>query len=360
MAQEKSSQKVRYGIIGSGMMGIEHMLNIRICSDAEVVAFADPHETSRKWGRDTAGAAAREYADHRDLLADAEVDAVIVSTPNFTHVDVLADAFQTTKHILAEKPLCTTLEDCLKVEEAAAKHPAVFWVAMEYRYIPAAARLIEEVHSGRLGRLRMLAIREHRQPFLKKVGDWNRFNRNTGGTLVEKCCHFYDLMRLITRDEPVRVYGSGGCDVNHLDERYDGEMPDIIDNAYTIVDFAGGCRAILDLCMFAEGSRNHNEIAAVGELGKVECFVPESTVVIGMRDPRSVETHHVPVEERILKSGFHEGSTYFEHQAFLKAIREGGEPEVSVRDGLLAVAMGIAAQRSIEEGRPVEMRELGL
>ena len=57
------------------------------------------------------------------------------------------------------------------------------------------------------GGIKMLTIREHRFPFLEKVGDWNRFNRNTGGTLVEKCCHFFDLMRLILQDEPVRVHG---------------------------------------------------------------------------------------------------------------------------------------------------------
>jgi hypothetical protein len=51
----------------------------------------------------------------------------------------------------------------------------------------------------------MLSIREHRFPFLTKVGDWNRFSENTGGTMVEKCCHFFDLMRLITRSEAVRV-----------------------------------------------------------------------------------------------------------------------------------------------------------
>lgn len=55
----------------------------------------------------------------------------------------------------------------------------------------------------------MLAIREHRFPFLAKVGDWNRFNRNTGGKLVEKCCHFIDLMNVIVRQHPIRVYSSG-------------------------------------------------------------------------------------------------------------------------------------------------------
>ena len=86
----------------------------------------------------------------------------------------------------------------------------------------------------------MVAIREHRFPFLRKVGDWNRFSRNTGGTLVEKCCHFFDLMAHILDDEPMRVLASGDQDVNHLDERYDGETPDILDNAFVVVDFAGG------------------------------------------------------------------------------------------------------------------------
>ena len=206
----------------------------------------------------------------------------------------------------------------------------------------------------------MLAIREHRFPFLPKVGDWNRFARNTGGTLVEKCCHFFDLMNLIVGAPATRVYASGAMDVNHLDERYDGETPDILDNAFVVVDFADGCRASLDLCMFAEASRNQEEIAATGDQGKVECFIPESTLVVGKRHPRSVETHPVPVDEALLKAGGHHGSTYFEHQAFLRAIRTGGAPEVGVRDGLLAVAMGVAAERSIERGQPVELAELGV
>jgi len=70
----------------------------------------------------------------------------------------------------------------------------VVWVGLEYRYMAPTMRLLEHVSSGVLGRLHMLAIREHRFPFLPKVGDWNRFSNNTGGTLVEKCCHFFDLM----------------------------------------------------------------------------------------------------------------------------------------------------------------------
>lgn len=350
----------RYGIIGSGMMGREHIQNLRLIPEAHLVALADPDAGSRAAAQALAGEKVATYEDYGALLERDDIDVLVIATPNHTHTAVLADAFAAGKHILVEKPLCTTVEDGRAVAAAAARHAALFWVAMEYRYMPPVARLIEEVRRGTIGRLRMLAIREHRFPFLHKVADWNRFARNTGGTMVEKCCHFFDLMCLIAADRPVRVYGSGGQDVNHLDERYDGERPDILDNAFVIVDFANGVRALLDLCMFAEASRDQEEIVATGDAGKVECGVPSSNVFIGQRHPRTEQIVHVPVDPEILAAGHHHGSTYYQHLAFLTALREGAAPEVGVHDGLMAVAMGVAAERSIRESRPVTLAEIGV
>jgi len=233
--------------------------------------------------------------------------------------------------------------------------------------MPAISRLIEEVQKGTIGKLRMLAIREHRFPFLEKVGHWNRFARYSGGTLVEKCCHFFDLMRLIIGSEPRRLYASGAQDVNHLDERIDGEAPDIIDNAYVVVDFENGVRAMLDLCMFAEASRDQEEIAATGDLGKVECGIPSSTLIIGKRQPVErmgialpLERETVPVDPDLLKIGHHNGATHFQHERFLRMLQEGGQPEITVDDGLRAVIMGAAAERSIIEGMPVSLSPVTL
>ena len=143
--------------------------------------------------------------------------------------------------------------------------------------------------------------------------------------------------------------------MNHLDERYDGETPDILDNAYVIVDFANGARALLDLCMFAEGSRNQEEIAATGDRGKVECFVPESSVVIGRRSPRQVESFAVPVDEELLAAGFHHGSTWYQHARFFAAVVRGAPVEVSAEDGLRAVEIGVAAEESVKEARPIAL-----
>lgn len=354
------SETIRYGIIGSGMMGIEHIMNINIIPDARVTAIADPHEGSREWGRATAEVAIEEYADYREMLEKAPLDAVIVATPNYTHKAVLDDIFETKLHVLCEKPLCTTFDDAKVAAERAKTHEGIFWVGMEYRFMPPVTRFVEEVHDGTAGKLKMFAIREHRYPFLQKVDDWNRFSRNTGGTLVEKSCHYFDMMRHVVQAEPVRVYASGGQDVNHLDERYGGATPDILDNAFVVVDFANGVRAMHDLCMFAEGSRNQEEMSAVGDTGKIECLIPEGNVVIGKRKPKSVETVHVAVREEVLKAGFHHGASYYQHLAFQRAVREGTAPQVSAEDGLKAVAMGLAAHRSIEERRPVLMSEFGL
>jgi predicted dehydrogenase len=205
----------------------------------------------------------------------------------------------------------------------------------------------------------MLAIREHRFPFLTKVDNWNRFNRNTGGTLVEKCCHFFDLMNHITRQRPVRVYASGAQDVNHLDERYDGEAPDIIDNAFTVVDFDGGARALLDLCMFAENSINEVEITATSDRGKAQALLPQNAFYVCRRDGSPHECRSFSLDPAVSGAGAHHGSTYFEHLAFIRAMRDGGRPVVSAEDGALAVAVGAAAEQSIRQRRPVEMRELG-
>lgn len=249
-----------------------------------------------------------------------------------------------------------------QVVDAAKKRPDIMvQVGLEYRYMPPVAKLIEIIKAGEVGPIRMVAIREHRFPFLVKVNNWNRFNANSGGTLVEKCCHFFDLMRLFAGANPVRVMASGAMDVNHKDEVYDGKVPDIIDNAYVIVEFDNGSRGMLDLCMFAEGSKNEQEISVVGDIGKGEAFVPEGIVKFGTRvaGRDGVQTIQT-VDKRIKYDGLHHGSSFLEHLNFLYAIRNKGTkaPEVDLIDGLVSVAIGVAAQVSIEQGRFVTMEEV--
>ncbi len=351
---------LRYGIIGAGMMGLEHFRNLQALDGARVAAIADPSEASREWARLTAGDEELEcFASHHEMLDRGLVDAIVISTPNMTHVDVVLDVLRSPLPVLVEKPLCTTVADCRRVIDAAEGRDAIVWVGLEYRYMPPVARLIREVRAGAVGSVKMIAIREHRFPFLPKVDDWNRFNRNTGGTLVEKCCHFFDLMNHIVGAVPTRVFASGGADVNHRDERYGGEVPDILDNAYVVLDYPDGTRAMLDLCMFAEGSAEQEEISVVGTAGKIEANLPGAELRFGRRDTgRAGVRREVVSDSSVAHEGFHHGSSYLEHVAFLETIRSGGRPTVGLEEGLESVAVGVAAHRSIEAGRPVLLAEV--
>ena len=354
---------LRIGVVGTGMMGCEHITNLASVPRAVVTAVSDPNEEPRGWARLALGdraSSVREFSDHRDMLGSGAVDAVLVASPNHTHRSVLDDVFAADLPVLVEKPMCTTVEDCLAVVDAQSRRRSLTWVGLEYRYMPPVAEMLRRLRSGGVGDLRMFSVREHRFPFLRKVGNWNRFSRNTGGTLVEKCCHFFDLMNLAVGSRPVRVMASGGQDVNHLDEWYDGERSDILDNAFVIVDYANGVRAMLDLSMFAEGGRWEQHIVAVGSTAKLEAEVPGDVLWLGDRAGRSVTELDVPPVEEVGHVGFHHGASWVECRRFVDAVLDGATPEVGVSDGLWSVVVGAAAHRSIDEGRAVSVSEWGL
>ncbi|MDE0530545.1 MAG: Gfo/Idh/MocA family oxidoreductase [Albidovulum sp.] len=359
---------VRYGIIGAGMMGAEHIRNISLLEDASVAGLADSDPSMLEMSAELAGGRGAAYSDYRDLLAADICDAYVVATPNDTHHDIMLDVLEAKKPILCEKPLCTTSTDCRSLIKRAEILNVPVWVAMEYRFMPPLARMLERMRSGEIGNPVMLSIREHRFPFLQKVGNWNRFNRRTGGTLVEKCCHFWDLMRLMLQSDPVRVFASAGSDVNHKDELYDGEFPDILDNAFAVVEFANGTRGMLDLCMFAEGGDWQNTVSVVGSSGRMEARVPatfrfsagklrHSEIAFSDRTFRPDAVEQIPVDSRILEAGEHHGSTFFQHQGFYDLVRKGsGKPAVSLRDGLWSVVLGEAAECSARTGRSCELK----
>jgi predicted dehydrogenase len=363
---------LRYGIIGCGMMGQEHLRNIALLRDASVVAIFEPDPGMRA----AAAAMVPEAAlvgSVAELLAVAEVNCLLIASPNHLHLQQLEEIARIRPlPVLCEKPLFTDPAEAPRLAALRAAYPAPIWVAMEYRYMPPVAHLLQQAQAA-TGGVKMLTIREHRFPFLTKVGDWNRFNRNTGGTLVEKCCHFFDLMRLVAGCDPVRVMASGGQAVNHVDEVYAGQASDIWDHAYVIVDFESGLRAMLELCMFAEGSRYQEEISAVGPLGKIECLVPgpgrfwpehlgpapTPKVIISPRNPAGPVELEIPVDPTLLAAGDHNGSTFYQHQGFQKVALGNEAPEVSMHDGWWAAAIGMAAQQSALTGEAIDLRRVG-
>jgi hypothetical protein len=126
---------------------------------------------------------------------------------------------------------------------------------------------------------------------------------------------------------------------------------------------------MLELCMFAEGSRYQEELSAVGWDGKIECLVPGPTrfwstnlgdppvprVIVSPRHPQGPRTLDIPVAPELLALGDHNGSTFYQHRRFNEALRGERKVEATLDDGWWSVVMGLAAHRSAREGRAIEL-----
>ena len=365
------SKKLRYGFLGCGMMGQEHLRNLSMIDEANVNVIFEPNEKMRSESSRLIPQA-RFVDTEEDVIRSDDVDALVITSPNYLHTRQLEQISEIRPMpVLVEKPVCTSLAQIRTLEKLDKYYPAPIWVAMEYRYMPPISRLIEEVRSGgSLGKITSLSIKEHRYPFLKKVDDWNRFNEKTGGTLVEKCCHFFDLMCFILQSKPKRIFCSGAQDLNHIDEIYGGRVPDILDNAFVVVDFNSKQRAMLELNMFADGSWFQESIVVVGSHAKVECQIPgpnrfwpmESLgeppvpiLTLSPRNPKGPKTLEIPIDPILLEAGDHNGSTFYQHERFARVLRGEQKVEVTLQDGINAVLMGLAAQHSIETGEAINL-----
>lgn len=360
-----------YGLIGCGMMGCEHIRNLALVEDARVSVIFDPEDSMAEAAHAMLDGAAR-VGSLDELLGHAPLDCLVIASPNHCHLEQLeCIARSVSLPVLVEKPLFTSIDELDRIAAFRDAYEGPVWVGMEYRYMPPMKEFLEEVDEA-TGGTKMLTITEHRFPFLDKVGRWNMFNANSGGTFVEKCCHFFDLMRLVLRSEPVRVMASGGQEVNRLGERHEGRPCDVWDCGYVVVDFANGTRAMLELSMFAEGSEYQEMLHAVGPAGKLEVKIPgpsrfaEGTadkrplprIVRSPRTPFGPVARPVPVEEALLEAGDHNGATYHQHLKFLEVVRGRGEIEVGIDDGIWAVRMGLAAERSAIEGKAVTIGDM--
>lgn len=361
--------KYRFNVIGTGTIGQEHMRVTELEGRAIVHGLFDLRAKSIE----VAQQIFKEHSD-RDLVVyddleaacmDPAVDALIICTPNHTHLDVLKVAIISGKPILLEKPMAPTIEDAKAIAEIARDYKAPIQVGLQYRYKATYAESIYEVlHRGVLGEVKTVSMAEHRPPFLDKVEQWNKFSEKSGGTLVEKCCHYFDLMGMFAGARPARVFATGTQAVNFKEFEKDGTRSDIIDCAYVTVDYENGVRGGFSLNMFSPSF--YEELVVTGDEGRLKAVEDINTyqddtlrTSIDILHGEGRASRHISPRyiDRIERSG-HSGATYMEHDRFVDLIDGGSTDAANCAEGLLAVLVGAAAEMSVKSGQPVEIKEL--
>lgn len=362
--------KYKFNIIGAGLMGREHLKITLLEGRATIYGIYDTNQlcvekTKGEFSMLAPHCSLKIYDSIKDACNDPEVDGLIISTPNYTHIDVVKEAVKSGKHILLEKPMATTITDAKEIAEIAGGYGAVFQLGLQYRYKALCVEAIHEALVRRsIGEIKTINVLEQRIPFLDKVDQWNKFSKYSGGTLVEKCCHYFDLMNLFARSKPKTVFATGSMAVNFIDFEYDNEKSDIIDNAYVTVIYENGIRANFTLCMFSP--MLFEEIILCGDEGRLlafenEDFLPSPRakshleITCGELRPSKIST---PCYPAYIEGSGHNGATYYEHVEFVDNIEGKETNSATAEEGFWSIVVGVAAEESIKRGSVVDIDDL--
>lgn len=342
--------KLRIGFIGLGAMGLSHLKAVhRLCGDkAEIKALCGATDANFEAAAEVAPKATR-FKQSSELI-QSDLDAIFVSTPNFTHAKLVEEILNAGKHLFLEKPCGITREECMRVLELANQSDRIVMVGHELRYSPFFQEIKDLVERGEIGKPQMVWTREFRGPFQKKSGDWIQDERLSGGCLVDKNCHHFDLMNWWVDARPSRVSAFGGCAVNRIIQ----SEHQVNDHATVSYEYANGVRGTLQLCMFALDFPSEDlEMGVIGDGGMLVTRISRIEILQWKRGAHQKE----PIVHRVNARqgegwGNHLGFDEI-HQEFVNCILEKRQPLTSVKNCVDGTLLAIAAERAIKYGQVV-------
>jgi len=352
---EQTVQPIKTAVVGLGMMGSSQIRNcLWRLPQYRITAVCDPFLPNLDACRalfDGRGLPVACYADLSEMLKEADCELAVIVSPDDTHERIACECLRAGKHIRLEKPLAITPGGCANILRAHAESGKLLQIGLELRYAAPTRKMREWL--PRLGALKMLTCEEFRPPFLPKRGlvdDWITKKEYTGGTLLEKNCHHFDLFNWFAAARPASVYASGDGAVEYA-------HTDILDNAFVTVEYENGVRAMLALCLFAPrkiaGSSLHElEMGLLGDRGRLE--LRGDDVLVWDRETGGEERWHYAREN----FEAHSDDIIPSMIELADCIRRGGEPLTGIQAGINSALVAFAAERSAEEKRIVTIAEI--
>lgn len=331
---------LRLGIIGAGRIGKVHCESIgRYVKDAVVACVADPFMNAETEKTVKALGAEKVTKDYREILADKSIDAVLICSSTDTHAKISIEAIEAGKHVFCEKPVDHDVDKILEVKAALAKSNVKYQVGFNRRFDHNFEAVRDAIASGKIGHLDVLKICS-RDPGAPPV----EYIKVSGGIFLDMTIHDFDMVRFLSGDEVESVYAVGGVTV----DKAIGEAGDI-DTAIITMKLKGGTLAVIDNCRRATYGYDQRA-EAFGALGQVaianDC---KSSAVISDANGVTAEKPLYFFLERYMQAYVKEITE------FVDCIVNDKPVSVGIEDGLQAVAIGIAAKKSLETGMPVRL-----
>jgi predicted dehydrogenase len=334
-------------IVGAGRAGRVHALNLHHHvrrADVACVVDAD-RERGTALARDLDGVPA--LSTLADALQRPEVDAVVIATPTFTHAELACAATSAGKHVFCEKPMALTLGECDAMIAAAEDAGVILQIGFMRRFQPEFAEARRRIDAGEIGRP-MVVKSLTRGPGLPPPWAWSLSSSN--GMLAEVNSHDFDSVRWLAGSEIQRVYVEAA---NFKGVERGVTEPDFYDNAVVSLRFVSGAIGVIDGTCPAD----------YGYDARVEVLGTDGLLVIGdlrgqaLVEARDRERGSVTPLHRTWTERFADGYRA-EMSAFAEAALDTAAPAVTGMDGRAAVHGVLAANRSWQELRPVNLAEV--
>lgn len=327
------------GVIGLGFMGKVHLEAYRQIPGVTVGAVASTPGTGAEDVAEQIGA--RYYPDAVELLADPSVEAVSITVPTHLHREITVAAIEAGKHVLVEKPLGLTAEDCAEIVARAAGKDLVVTVGHVLRFWPAYVRVVDLVASGRLGK--PIAAFAERLSAPPRWSSWLANPRLSGGAVHDFHIHDLDILNWIF-GEPDVVYASG--------TRGDGGGWDSVVSSIRYGSATSPVWAVASAStLLPNGYPFTTRLRVLCESGAVEyteVFDGEQ-VDSGSEDGARIRVYEGDGKVSALDVDDTRDPYLLEVMAFVEAVRGGGHPSL-LAAGSLAVSTALAARRSLESG----------
>lgn len=336
-------KKVKIGIAGLGRLGRVHAQNIAFrIPNAELTAACSIMPAELEYAKTELGVS-DVYADYREMLAKADIDAVCIVTTSGEHCWQIEAALDAGKHVFTDKPLGVNVEECLQAEKAVERHPELtFMLGFMRRYDPSYAYAKKKIEEGAIG-----------TPYLVKaigidpealVEGTIKFSANSGGIFLDMASHDIDLMRWFIGSEVTEVVAMGST-FKHPEFKACGDD----ETAIAMCRFANGAMGTVHVGRTAAHGY-HVETEIIGTEGSIRISdVPEKNLA-KVYNSNGVVTECVgSFPERFAEA------YQIEMQEFIDCVMQGKQPGVSVYDGTKATEVAYAATSAWKSGEIVKL-----
>jgi predicted dehydrogenase len=347
---------IRVGVVGLGRMGMLHLLNCLKIEGVNVVAVADSSKRALK--KAEALGVKNSYSDYHDLLnRSSEIDAIVLSLPNFMHFESIKLSLESGLNVFAEKPMANSVDDCKEIVRLVGKSGRRLMVGHCMRYLPAVVQMHKSVEEGFIGNLEVATIEEIiNGPFAHPrspapVSDW-WFDpeKSGGGALFDVGYHMIDLFRFFAGD--ARVLFSS------LDYKFNLAVED---GAIVVLQAEGSsAKGIINIGWYEKTIFPQYDFRAIlhGASGFISSddLVPHNLYIHAVKEGiKNIFGRIAGRRVHLLSYTYYYEQFYKEMAEFFDCIKKGFEPSVTAVDGLKTVEIIHEAYKHQQFRKPKEI-----